>query len=283
MNATTTKIATLATKYIALPTLALTTALTFGLGSAAASPLSACGPQQTQVGSNSGKINVTCTTVNNKNSGVQNTGSNNGTNVGATTTSGTGNNTANGNQVQGNGNVIVGGGNTVQGNTATNVNGSGNTVTNVNGVGNTVNSNNTSVTNVTQVQNKTTFVDAPPAQPQVVVVQQPAPAPAPAPAPETVTVVVTTDLGLSIDRGLGATYAAGDALGIGWVVSRPMQVEIALVRPEGRLVVYSGTSESAGNLTTAVPGGVQGVMLVEMTGTATDGSTAREMVWFTIQ
>src|SRR4051794_40830991 len=99
---TTTTIATSLVKFIALPALTITTALTLGLGSAAASPLAggSCGPQQTQVGSNSGTITVACTTVKNTNTGVQNTGSNNGTNKGGTTTVGTGNNTVSGTQIQ---------------------------------------------------------------------------------------------------------------------------------------------------------------------------------------
>src|SRR3954454_16805150 len=115
---TTTQIATTLVKFIALPALTITTSLTFGLRSAAAAPLTggSCGPQQTQVGTNTGTIKVTCVDLKNTNTGVQNTGSNNGTNKGGTTTTGTGNNTVTGTQIQGNGNTVVGGGNTVQGN-----------------------------------------------------------------------------------------------------------------------------------------------------------------------
>src|SRR4051812_32357424 len=110
MTTTTTKIATNLVKFIALPALTITTALTFGLGAVAASPLTGgtCGPQQTQVGSNSGTIKVTCVDLKNTNTGVQNTNSNNGANKGGTTTTGTGNNTVNGTQIQGNGNTVVG-------------------------------------------------------------------------------------------------------------------------------------------------------------------------------
>src|SRR5262249_57295808 len=70
---------------------------------------------------------------------------------------------------------------------------------------------------------------------------------------ETQTVQVGVEVGLSIERGLGGVYAPGDALGVGFVVSQPMEVEVALVLKESRLGLYQGGASGPTGFASVVP------------------------------
>jgi len=255
------------TRYLALPTLALATALTVGAGSASAAPqLAGCTAPTAKPGQPKPALPANCL---NPVAVKLPVGSGGVAQAGPAATGGSGQTGPAANPPKPTPPAGNAGG--------VNVNGSGNAVVGINGNNNTVNNSNTNVTNVTQVSNNTTLVvPEPAAAPQIVTKTLP---PAPAPAPETV--LVTTDMGLSIDKDLGGQYVVGDLLGVTFATSREMDVELALVIPNGRFPIYSGKVAGSSSMTTVVPN-LQGIVLLELKGTAPDGTTATRLLWFQV-